>query len=122
MIIELKEPKYMNHKILKFISLIFMFWIVGCGSDGNQYSKISFSRIDCPSVAANSAYSEPINYILSDQHAYRERYLSTNLDADREPPGINFNTRSEEHTSELQSRPHLVCRLLLEKKNKTKRK
>src|SRR3989442_11513580 len=29
--------------------------------------------------------------------------------------------RSEEHTSELQSRPHLVCRLLLEKK-KTKKK
>src|SRR5690554_7759347 len=26
-------------------------------------------------------------------------------------------SRSEEHTSELQSRPHLVCRLLLEKKN-----
>src|SRR5690554_2845902 len=25
--------------------------------------------------------------------------------------------RSEEHTSELQSRPHLVCRLLLEKQN-----
>src|SRR3989442_10787864 len=29
--------------------------------------------------------------------------------------------RSEEHTSELQSRPHLVCRLLLEKKKKKKR-
>src|SRR5690554_2303913 len=29
--------------------------------------------------------------------------------------------RSEEHTSELQSRPHLVCRLLLEKKNKKKK-
>src|SRR3989442_9536844 len=28
--------------------------------------------------------------------------------------------RSEEHTSELQSRPHLVCRLLLEKKKKKK--
>src|SRR5207253_10898615 len=27
--------------------------------------------------------------------------------------------RSEEHTSELQSRGHLVCRLLLEKKNKS---
>src|SRR3989442_7980279 len=27
--------------------------------------------------------------------------------------------RSEEHTSELQSRPHLVCRLLLEKINPT---
>src|SRR3989442_11391278 len=31
----------------------------------------------------------------------------------------NFaSARSEEHTSELQSRPHLVCRLLLEKKKK----
>src|SRR3989449_5316336 len=30
--------------------------------------------------------------------------------------GVN---RSEEHTSELQSRLHLVCRLLLEKKKKT---
>src|SRR5207253_10401374 len=30
--------------------------------------------------------------------------------------------RSEEHTSELQSRGHLVCRLLLEKKKKNKRK
>src|SRR5690554_7185013 len=29
---------------------------------------------------------------------------------------IGANLRSEEHTSELQSRPHLVCRLLLEKK------
>src|SRR2546429_5954245 len=28
----------------------------------------------------------------------------------------NFGARSEEHTSELQSRLHLVCRLLLEKK------
>src|SRR5690554_5793189 len=30
--------------------------------------------------------------------------------------------RSEEHTSELQSRPHLVCRLLLEKKKQKKKK
>src|SRR2546422_1818607 len=30
-------------------------------------------------------------------------------------------TRSEEHTSELQSRLHLVCRLLLEKKKKLKK-
>src|SRR5690625_5795679 len=29
--------------------------------------------------------------------------------------------RSEEHTSELQSRGHLVCRLLLEKKKKTRK-
>src|SRR5258707_10993741 len=30
---------------------------------------------------------------------------------------IDDNARSEEHTSELQSRQYLVCRLLLEKKN-----
>src|SRR3989442_15222096 len=29
---------------------------------------------------------------------------------------LGHEARSEEHTSELQSRPHLVCRLLLEKK------
>src|SRR2546422_7348225 len=34
-----------------------------------------------------------------------------------EPP---WTMRSEEHTSELQSRLHLVCRLLLEKKKKKK--
>src|SRR5690554_7612140 len=33
---------------------------------------------------------------------------------------IAINPRSEEHTSELQSRPHLVCRLLLEKKKTSK--
>src|SRR5690554_7443909 len=31
---------------------------------------------------------------------------------------LKTKDRSEEHTSELQSRPHLVCRLLLEKKKK----
>src|SRR3712207_8638731 len=33
------------------------------------------------------------------------------------PAGIAPRPRSEEHTSELQSRQYLVCRLLLEKKN-----
>src|SRR3712207_8720177 len=32
-------------------------------------------------------------------------------------PGLDVDQRSEEHTSELQSRQYLVCRLLLEKKN-----
>src|SRR5436305_12289969 len=36
----------------------------------------------------------------------------------RPAPGTReAELRSEEHTSELQSRPHLVCRLLLEKNN-----
>src|SRR5205814_10510815 len=36
------------------------------------------------------------------------------------PPVANNDSRSEEHTSELQSLRHLVCRLLLEKKKKKK--
>src|SRR5690625_5434146 len=34
---------------------------------------------------------------------------------------LSLTMRSEEHTSELQSRGHIVCRLLLEKKKKEKR-
>src|SRR5438552_9684122 len=34
---------------------------------------------------------------------------------------VTAGTRSEEHTSELQSPDHLVCRLLLEKKKKSRR-
>src|SRR5690625_6537255 len=39
------------------------------------------------------------------------------LDMIRWPMRNSHRMRSEEHTSELQSRGHLVCRLLLEKKN-----
>src|SRR5690349_22528668 len=38
------------------------------------------------------------------------------------PPWSAISSRSEEHTSELQSRRELVCRLLLEKKNPEVRK
>src|SRR3712207_7464064 len=45
-----------------------------------------------------------------------ERHVDgVEVDRDVEPP-----VRSEEHTSELQSRQYLVCRLLLEKKKKYK--
>src|SRR5690348_18388092 len=36
------------------------------------------------------------------------------------PPAFSTRSRSEEHTSELQSPVHLVCRLLLEKKKHSK--
>src|SRR3712207_7529350 len=45
---------------------------------------------------------------LGDEQPDRRGYAERN-----EAPG----QRSEEHTSELQSRPYIVCRLLLEKKN-----
>src|SRR5690625_1005446 len=67
-----------------------------------------------------------VYYSLTDQNLLRRdheivwldnfRTLITNADF-----WSAFGTsRSEEHTSELQSRGHLVCRLLLEKKNEVK--
>src|SRR5690625_5907796 len=46
---------------------------------------------------------------VKDHRPLAERLAETGLD-------VELRTRSEEHTSELQSRGHLVCRLLLEKK------
>src|SRR5258708_28657263 len=54
---------------------------------------------------------------------FRSAVRMDNVDAARERLGAirtslqAYNVRSEEHTSELQSPDHLVCRLLLEKKN-----
>src|SRR3712207_7562457 len=42
--------------------------------------------------------------------------LQLGEDAEGDPLGEEGHDRSEEHTSELQSRQYLVCRLLLEKK------
>src|SRR3712207_8203994 len=44
------------------------------------------------------------------------RLLSTSTSSPRSPDCGSAWKRSEEHTSELQSRQYLVCRLLLEKK------
>src|SRR5258708_13477518 len=52
----------------------------------------------------------------------KEQEQAKNLDKHDEPPPMGVAAlplRSEEHTSELQSPDHLVCRLLLEKKNNT---
>src|SRR5690606_41347744 len=50
--------------------------------------------------------------------AYAPTTLARMVDANgnRVVEDVNFGDRSEEHTSELQSRESLVCRLLLEKK------
>src|SRR5207253_9707849 len=48
--------------------------------------------------------------------------LRVSQPACRRAGGLRYDKRSEEHTSELQSRGHLVCRLLLEKKKKKKTK
>src|SRR3712207_8776321 len=54
--------------------------------------------------------------IVTDTSHTKARILDVR--ADRIRQALDDGMRSEEHTSELQSRQYLVCRLLLEKKNK----
>src|SRR3712207_8368126 len=77
-----------------------------------------------------SAGIDPLFSVLTETQArrlYAEAFSSWFQDVLKDPPeGVRRSLRrtsrrrSEEHTSELQSRQYLVCRLLLEKKkNKT---
>src|SRR5690554_7326617 len=68
----------------------------GTGNDRDLWE--SFNQ------AADKAF-EPCKAYFAEQTKLRDSYVEL---------------RSEEHTSELQSRPHLVCRLLLEKKKQKK--
>src|SRR3712207_6870651 len=52
-----------------------------------------------------------------DMRALGERQVVVDCDVLQADGGTRTASRSEEHTSELQSRQYLVCRLLLEKKN-----
>src|SRR5690606_41837589 len=54
------------------------------------------------------------NYLSGNFAELRNNHFHSGID-------IKTNQRSEEHTSELQSRENLVCRLLLEKKKKLQR-
>src|SRR3712207_8805325 len=49
--------------------------------------------------------------------AAEQTILQRSIPYERQGRVFGFAQRSEEHTSELQSRQYLVCRLLLEKKN-----
>src|SRR5690625_6829173 len=61
--------------------------------------------------AVNQAVKE-----VGQRYDFRNTGASITLGGDEIVMVANAEERSEEHTSELQSRGHLVCRLLLEKK------
>src|SRR5699024_12003033 len=61
-----------------------------------------------------------ISYAFLDANQKQRRARGVRLGTDYDKEALLDELRSEEHTSELQSRFDLVCRLLLEKKNQTK--
>src|SRR3712207_8294552 len=89
------------------------------------YTTLFRSRVRCLEIRgtaealtapADSAYGSPEPII----RLRPRRILSFGLDEpDTEPHELSLHSRSEEHTSELQSRQYLVCRLLLEKKKRS---
>src|SRR5690554_7569371 len=85
--------------IVLFVGVVFMFINAFAG---NPFSK---------SIAKNKVQKYIHDVYSADSFVEKTSWSAKN--------GY-YIVRSEEHTSELQSRPHLVCRLLLEKKKKKK--
>src|SRR5690554_7683662 len=96
--------KLFNH--LQFKLLFFLFFGGGC-----HYAQIPIGYYSFAEGLNGMKLKSALNAII-DGHV-QFPYTSTNTDV-----WDILKERSEEHTSELQSRPHLVCRLLLEKKKK----
>src|SRR5690554_7322209 len=98
-------------------------------TDANEMLRLEYRYLDLrrPKLQQSMIVRSKVNQIV-------RNYLVDNGFLEVETPILTRSTpegardylvpsrRSEEHTSELQSRPHLVCRLLLEKKKKTKKK
>src|SRR5438445_6028300 len=76
------------------------------------------STFEQPSLSFISLLRLPRSTLFPYTTLFRSHADHTELELARQPEsrGDDAHGRSEEHTSELQSRQYLVCRLLLEKK------
>src|SRR5690348_17474392 len=82
-----------------------------CSSDLGHASP--FTTPDTKYIVSATRFSVPMNHADVAIDSYKQNFKGTVSFIRADQPG---NMRSEEHTSELQSPVHLVCRLLLEKK------
>src|SRR5687768_18269454 len=76
-------------------------------SEEKVFALAPFAHVVVPGIPAPQGHAFQVFVVGDDVGALKQR---------------DQHFRSEEHTSELQSRLHLVCRLLLEKKKKQKRR
>src|SRR5690606_12752901 len=94
----------------------------------DQYSRVDLAPVTCIRDAATGKVlmdleRADIRPLIATGWKMPEVFTSKGRDGETDIWGIivrptNFDPRSEEHTSELQSRENLVCRLLLEQKKK----
>src|SRR2546429_6332006 len=80
---------------------------------GNIWSFPSQRMSYDKTLGAMKALAERVRNITA---SFKETGHPIDINVALEPDYLKAADRSEEHTSELQSRLHLVCRLLLEKK------
>src|SRR3989449_9204778 len=80
--------------------------------DPQEYLNLNAAATQ-PTMEKAIAYSRSVYEVAAQTNGELAKFL--------EAQAVEFNKRSEEHTSELQSRLHLVCRLLLEKKKKNEK-
>src|SRR2546429_316296 len=96
-----------------FLNTLFPFEVED--SRGNKVFKKATETDKFGIASAEFALADEVNLGTYHLHA-----LMGQADAPTNTAEMALNVRSEEHTSELQSRLHLVCRLLLEKKKNFK--
>src|SRR5688572_30927319 len=86
--------------------------------DYNQYVTITDRMNYISPVANNVAWHGAVEKLLGIEITNRCKYIRVIVSELSRISDHLLSTRSEEHTSELQSQSNLVCRLLLEKKKK----
>src|SRR5207247_10708702 len=85
----------------------------------------TLSLHDALPISGGGALRRPLSHPRAAWHGAERAAMvdgGAAADAAQQPRPRGGRERSEEHTSELQSRVDLVCRLLLEKKKKTQKK
>src|SRR5690625_5648075 len=97
------------------IHVLFQLWMRQLGHDQYRDGGVGF---DAEAATSLMEYAQRIE----DTGAGPDASTSVEDAAQSLDQSLFATDRSEEHTSELQSRGHLVCRLLLEKKKQTQQK
>src|SRR3712207_7213793 len=113
----------LSKKLLGFIVTIFILIFVGLSFLSSRNTAVTLEeQIDSQYVTNKSNYDNMWKKFkeiaqVPDMQAKNIKDIYTNIISGRyNDTKLLFKARSEEHTSELQSRQYLVCRLLLEKK------